>query len=361
MKYLYIPLVVLLLISCADEKKANPKPEHSKTDWAAYKLNGEVQTVAEKSVSIADGKILPGHEVASEHDSDMSFDDYGKLIHIKQWLKENMPYEETNYNGKDRILKRTQYLDGTPLILTENQWDASGENLTAVIRRNPDNSQQDRIQNRYEKGLLVEKLTFNAMDTPIDKITYDYDKQGNLIGENLFLGVAAIKVRTKYTYDAKNHKTSDARYNLDKMNSLTNFEYEGDNLVKKQTLDSEGKPEYTEFFKYDEAGNKARQTTIERFDNSETEEEFAYDKNKNITSWIINRKGQPKVTITYAYDKQGNQVSSKVVQGDNTVLETHNYEYEYDKNNNWTTKKIFIKGKPAFLVTRKITYFNDAK
>jgi YD repeat-containing protein len=361
MKYLYIPLVLLLLTSCADEKKANPKPEHSKTDWAFYKLNGEVQSVAQKSMNIADGKTVPGYEVSSEHDTDMTFDDYGKLIHIKQWLKENMPYEETTYNGKDRILKRTQYMGGTPMMITEHQWDASGENLTSIIRRNPDNSQIDHIQNRYEKGKIIEKLTLNAQDTPTDKITYEYDNNGNLVVENLYLGVNAIKVTAKYGYNDKKQKVTEARYNLGRINYLTNIEYEGDKVTKKESLDSVGKPEYTELFKYDAAGNIAKHVTIERYDNSETDENFVYDKNKNVTLWTINKKGAPLVTITKTYDKQGNLVSSKTVQGENTVLDAHNYEYTYDKNNNWTSKKIFIKGEPAFLVERKITYHTDPK
>jgi|GEM_PF-852554 len=356
MKYLYIPLILLLLTSCAEEKKANPKPEHSKTDWAFYKLKGEVQSVSEKSVKLADGKTEPGHEVSSEHDTDMAFDDYGKLIHIKQWIKENMPYEETTYNGKDRVLKRTQYLGGTLLMITENQWDASGENLTATIRRNPDNSQIDRIENRYLKGKLTEKLIYNRQDTPVDKITYEYDNGGNLILENLYMGVAAVKVVSKYAYNDKKQKTNEARYNQSKMNYQTNFEYEGDKIIKKETLDSVGKPEYTELFNYDAAGNVTKHLTIERYDNSETVESFVYDKNNNVTSWIINKRGAPPVNITKTYDEQGNLLSSKTVQGENAVLEAHNYEYVYDKNGNWTSKKIFIKGKPSFQVERKITY-----
>lgn len=361
MKHLYIPLLLLILTSCADEKKANPKQEHSKTDWAFYKLNGEVQSVAEKSVSIADGNTLPGHEVSSEHDTDMAFDDTGKLIHIKQWSKDNVPFEETTYNGKDRILKRTQYIGGMPMMVTENQWDASGENIVATIRRNPDNSQIERIQNRYEKGNLVEKLTFNNQDIPVDKVTYEYDANNNLVLENLYMGVSAVKVTAKYAYNEKKQKTNETRYNLDKLNYLTNFEYEGDKLIKKESLDSEGKPEYTEIFKYDDAGNLGKHVTIERYDNSETEEEFTYDKNKNVTLWTINKKGAPLVTITKTYDAQGNMLSSKTVQGENTVLDAHNYEYVYDKNKNWTSKKIFLKGKPAFSVTRKITYFKSEK
>ncbi|MFP9099208.1 hypothetical protein ACLI09_09155 [Flavobacterium sp. RHBU_24] len=358
MKYLYIPLVLLLLTSCAEEKKANPKPEHSKTDWAFYKLKGEVQSVSEKSVKVTDGAAVSGHEVSSQHDTDMAFDDYGKLIHIKQWIKENMPYEETTYNGKDRILKRTQYLGGTPMMITENQWDASGENLTATIRRNPDNSQIDRIENRYQRGKLTEKLTYNGQDTPVDKITYEYDNAGNLILENLYLGVATVKVISKYAYNEKKQKTSEARYNSGKINYHIYFEYEGDKITKKETLDSVGKPEYTELFDYDAAGNVIKHLTKERYDNSETAESFVYDKNNNVTTWIINKKGAPPVTTIKTYDMHGNLLSSKTVQGENTVLDAHEYEYVYDKNGNWTSKKILIKGKPSFQVSRKITYHN---
>lgn len=359
MKYLYITLSLFLLASCADEKKPQAEAKPEKTDLDFYKLKGNVTSVSEKSYIVSDGKNEPGNEVASEHDTDRYFDENGLLISEKKW-QGNKAFEESSFANREKLLRRTQFLNGVPSIVTENQWDAAGDNILATIRRNPDNSQLDKVTYKYENGKPVEKVSYSAQDNALDKTTYLYDKNGNLVGEDLYIGTEIIKAKTKYKYDADNHKIAESRYSGEKLNYTTTYQYNGKNLIKKETTDDKGLPEYTEVFTYDAADNVFRQITIERYDNSETTDEYKYDKNKNVTLWEREKKGSPKISIANVYDDKGNLVSVRTTDASGKVLEDRKYIYTYDSNNNWTKKSVIIFDKPTFSIERKITYKEEA-
>ena len=246
MKHVYsLAIALCLLVSCADEKKEEKSIDPAKTDWAFYKLKGAVKSVSEKSFQYVNGiKGGPGNEIQSAHDTDLEFNDSGMLVLEKKW-NAAMPYEETTFNGKNILLKKIQYMNGVTTIITENLWDASFKENTSITRRNPDNTQIDRIVHTYKGGRIAEKLTYNMQNNPIDKIGYRYDKKGNLTGEDLYLGVDHVKVKNKYEYDAQNHKVAESSYSEEKLIYKSIYTYSNNNLVKRETTDKNGKIEFT--------------------------------------------------------------------------------------------------------------------
>lgn len=346
----------LFIISCQGNLKEQPKPNHKDSDWAHFKLNGEVHTVSERSVKFTNGTPEPGREQTSTQDTDFTFDDFGYLTNEKRWIKNEVPFEEIVYKDYKTPLKRTQYTNGTATIVTENQWDPAKENLLGILRRNPDNTQIDRIAYRLDKGNPVEKATYNNQDNLVEKITYGYNKKGKVRTEELYKNGITLQYRVQYEYDGENNKISETRYSTDKKLFTTNYEYSDKKVTLKSTTNSAGQPAYTETFTYNNTGLVTKHTTFENATNEEVTEIYTYDEKNNLLSVITSTTGQPQIEVTYTYDANDNVTTAKIKSGNDTV-EAREFTYSYDKNKNWTKKTTLIGGAKAFEVTRKISYF----
>ena len=359
MKYLYaLPLVLLLLASCADEKKNENKEEPidpAKTDWAFYKLSGKVKNLSERSYSYTDNTKGAFASETGMPDSDLQFDGRGMLSLEKKHNTAGLS-EEITYKGKKNTVKAIQYINGQPGIITEYNRNKKG-NLTAITRRDKSNAQIDRIEMKFEGKNMVEKTTYNNQNNAIDKNTYSYDKKGNMIGESVFMGTQSAKVRVQYEYDEKSHKISEVRYSADKLNEKTSFLYEGDNVVSKETTDGNSVLQYSEKYVFDKEGNVTGFLRYEKLSNSRLEEAYVYDANNNMVSFITTLNKQVTQKIVNKYDKNNNLISTVAIDGAGKVTNKRTYAYQYDSNNNWTKKIVTINDMPAFLVERTINYY----
>lgn len=360
MKYLYsFSLLALLLTACGEDEKTDAI-DRSKTDWAFYNLNGDVKSISEKSFMMSDTsatKKVPGHERGNAHDYDLEFNKEGLLVFEKKFTKKGEPYEEVKYNGKKNLIQRVQFMNGKAAIKTDYTWSADGNN-TRVTRRNADNTQLDRIIKSYNGAKIDEQKTFNSNNNGIDRITYIYDDMGNLKGENLYLGTEEIQYKNLYSYDDNGRKISEERF--DKAGNViykTTSQYEKDNLIVKETTDSDGKAEYVEKFTYDSKGNMLTRTTYESFDDSETLDKYGYDTNGNIIKWSMLKNDTVTMEVSYKYDDKNNLTEVITYDGNNNVINSTAYTYEYDKDDNWIKKTTVIGGRPQYIVERKIIYY----
>lgn len=361
MKFVYpLCLVLLVLASCQDEKKETPL-DRTKTDWPHFRLEGNVKTVSEKSFEALDNTWQKGqamHEIASNHNTDLTFNEKGMLVLEKKWIGEGVPFEETKYNGRENMLSKTQYINGQPGIKTQQDRDKAG-NITGIVRRNGDNSQLDRIAMTYNGKNLTEKKSFNGQDNPNDRIAYIYDKKGNMIIESMYLNTQDVQVRNKYDYDSQNRKISETRYSKDKMLYKTFYGYDGKNLVKKETTDDTGAIKYREKSKYDNKGNLLEHYTVDSYDQSITMDTYQYDNKGNMTSWTVTRNNKPEMQAVYTYDDHNNRISAKTSNDKGETVDMRAYTYEYDIQGNWIKKTVTLNGKPLVVAERSITYFSE--
>jgi len=360
MKSLYPLCVLFLLTSCAEEKKEAVVTDRTKTDWATYKFEGNVKSVSEKSYETTDGqqKGKTRHENLSAHDYDLTFNENGMLIAEKQWIDGTVPYTERKFNGKEKVLEELKYIQGSPSIKKQNTYDKNG-NITGTIRRNHDNTQLDRTQMTYDGKNLMEKKTFSNQDTPNGKITYIYDRKGNLKGENIYLDSEYVQAKNLFQYDSQNRKIAETSYSKDKVLYTTEYEYSGKNLIRKETKDADGKLLSSEKTAYDEKGNPVARYSYDSYDNAETKDEFIYDKNNNLIQWNLARNNAKEMQVDYTYDGHNNITATKAINGKGEIMDDHTYTYEYDKEGNWTKKIISVNGKPAIITERTFTYFGE--
>lgn len=360
MKYLYPFALALLLISCQKEEKK--VIDRTKADWDFYKLKGDVKSVLTKSWLVNDNleKQKTLHEQASDHDSQITFDDQGLLIKEDLFLRD-APFQQNTFNGREKKQQTLQYMGNAVGIKTDYTWDATGKNNTSIIRRNPDNTQIDRIEMKYQGDKLAEKITYSAQDNPIDKITYMYDSKGNLNLENIYLSSEYIQYTAIYKYNDKNKKVFEGRYDKDsKMIYETKYQFDNDgNVLKKITIDKNGEIEYSEDFTYDKKGNMLTRLTFEKYDNSKTIDRYAYDSNGNQIKRNLTKNDVSLMDVNIAFDKNNNQTLYVVKETSGKQLVKRGYTYEYDANGNWTKKTILIDDKPKFLVERQISYLEQ--
>lgn len=358
MKYVYPILLLLLLASCQKEEKI---VDHKKSDWAFYELNGNIEDISLRSYALNEKGEKGEHkaETSAGFDYDMHFNDEGKLTLEKKFVKDGVLYEESTYSERKNRLNTTQYMQGKPMVKVEYLWDKAGNN-TMLTKRNPDNSQLSREEKKYKDTLMVEKIQYNVQDIPFDKVTYEYDKKGNLIKENIFLREETIQFVTSYRYDEKNRKIEETSHD-GKGNFIyrTNFEFNGDKLASVETIDSDEKTlvkidKYT----YDNNGNRVKEYSFRTADKLETVEDYTYNENNKRTSWVLTQNNELKAKITFSYDEKGNLTESITSDSKDNQLEAVSYAYEYDTKGNWVKKTVRRNDAPFVVVERKITYYN---
>lgn len=353
-KYFTLAFTVMLFINCSDNKK---ETEALKSDLESYKLQGDVLNVSEKSFKIENGKEIPGSEIASAHNTDLEFDENGALISVKQWMANGKPYEQESYKGKSALIKRTQFIEGNPNIITDNQWDEEGKNILATIRHNPDNSPIDKTTYTFKDNKLTEKTIYNGEGTPIDKITYTYDKAGNIKKEEFFQGNGVLKAYAVCNYDFAKNKTSESRFNANKsLQYKTDYTYKNNKVATKITSDSNGKKSSSETITYDSKGNIIKRTKWEQFENAESVESYVYDNNNNVLNWSTMTNNKVQLSTVYTYDKNNNVLTYKLSGAEGIAPLNKTYAYTYDAHNNWIEKKITVNEVPAYTVKRIIKY-----
>lgn len=360
MKYLYPLAAVLLLVSCKKTEEQETL-DRSTTDWSYYKLNGDVKSVKVTSNEIINQDLEPGQtkfENPSEHDTEMQFSEDGMLIMEKKNNLQGGPFEQTKYNGRELKAEQIQFVNNEPGIKTTFDYDETGKNNTQIARRNPDNSQIDRKEMKYEKGLLMEKISYNQVDNPIDKVTYIYDDHGNLKGENLYLGTEYIQIKNSYEYNNKNQKIAERRYDKDENVIYTvNYQYSGDKMTFREVKNKNGEIEFSEKLNYDGDGNLLKKVSYDGYEKSETEVSNTYDAKGNKLTYSVTKDGQLTMSVHYTYDDKNNLVETAIQDGAGNPIDNRKYEYTFDDKGNWIKKIVFINGKPQFIEKREISYY----
>lgn len=357
MKNLFLVLFVLAtILSC--KKEDQEKETKVTSDLNHFKLKGKVQFIEEKSFVFTGGTIgEPKRENYSEYDFALTFNEKGQLLSEKKFLSNGMVQEETTYEGLSKKQFLHQYMNNSLFLSTKYSWDDYGNNII-ITRRNPDESQYDKIVQTFVANKIVQKRTFDAQDNLTDKITYEYDTKGNLIRENYFKNRETVVHSIAYEYDANNNKLIETYYTgTDELVSVTKYNYLNNLLINVATFPKGADVEYAETKMYDAKGNLTYNKVTDNSVNSEMEEKMNFDTNNNMISSMIYQNGTLIQSVTNTYNDT-NQLIQTTLTKQNGTVETKTYEYEVDTQGNWISKVIYLNKEPQFKIQRTITYFN---
>lgn len=166
---------------------------------------------------------------------------------------------------------------------------------------------------------------------------------------------------TKVT-DADGKNQEHWYYNRD--GQLTTFErfiYEGDNKLplKSNFYDQRDSLLSYYMFTYDDKGNKTRTNS---FDAASDEllriEMFQYDENNNrVGRQIMTADGQVVRKYEFRFDKEGNESTYAVYDGDGKNLVAEAFSITKSDEHGWTEKWSFRNEKPSTIKTRRFANF----
>lgn len=313
-KLLVIYLILLSLKVMAQEQTQNiPSPKKTDLEKAALKGKVKILILESYKAESIDGKVVPG--VRSAYSSE----NYSK-----------------QYNEKGYLIEKIEYSSGGTLIKYKHIF------------------KYDKKENN------VEQNTYYSNDTLYYKIIIRYDKYGNILTENTFDDEGNLESQIKFKYN-KRKKISRIEYDQDKkMECKNTYKYNEKGLISEDNRFLSDNKLFRKFrYKYDEKGNQI--------------EEKVYDPDDSLiycNSWKYNDKGF-KIEFTYTdikknklsnkhiynYDEQGNPIEHTEYDSEGNLVNKDKWEYEYDKENNWTKKIEFLRGNPRFISIRKIEYY----
>jgi hypothetical protein len=170
-------------------------------------------------------------------------------------------------------------------------------------------------------GILVNEVIYNEAGQEIERFHYDSDGQleehiitkveNGLNVEDILEIQGAISERTTRTFDIKGRVLSETRHYLEGGADVTSYEYEGDNLVLKHVIDTDGEEGEKETWEY-ENGKLMREVKYSLFGDIEAEKEYEYDENGLLTDITesVYREEKPDKTLTF-YDELGRLTSEK--------------------------------------------------
>ena len=354
--FLLVLFVLATLFSC--KKEEEEKQTKVTSDLNHFKLKGKVQSIEEKSFVFIGGTIgEPKRENYSEYDYALTFNEKGQLLSEKKFLSNGMVQEENSYEGLSKKLFTHQYMNNSLFLSTKYSWDDFGNNII-ITRRNPNESQYDKIVQTFVANKIVQKRTFDAQDNLTDKITYEYDTKGNLIRENYYKNRETVVHSIAYEYDANNNKLIETYYTgTDELVSVTKFNYLNNLLINVASFPKGADVEYAETKMYDAKGNLTYNKVTDNSVNSEMEEKMNFDTNNNMISSMIYQNGTLIQSVTNSYYDSNQLIQSSITKQDGTV-ETKTYEYEVDAQGNWISKVVFLNKEPQFKIQRIIRYYN---
>lgn len=191
------------------------------------------------------------------------------------------------------------------------------------------------------KGYVRTKESQKSTEGYSNVITRTYNKQGKLTKEvqksksDDYSGTSI----TKNTYDKKGNLTKSVYYENDYVITDT-FAYNSKGNVTKETrkIAYEDNSTWTliRTYTYNKAGKVTKELAY--YDDCEDIKTCTYDKKGNLTKEVRTQSyednTQTKNTITYAYDKNGNETKMSIVDKDRYgSVEKHSYVCVYNEKN----------------------------
>jgi len=186
---------------------------------------------------------------------------------------------------------------------------------------------------RNEKGDAKKALKKNSSNEIKSYWTYNYDSQNNM-----------IEVKT---YDAENNLT----------NIQSNKYEENGNNVEMLLKSPESENGWEYVYKYNSDNKKIEQFRYKPDGSLKDRRTYNYDKNGNEYEQFQHKPDGTIVKFVSEYDEMNNLVVQKWYNEQGEQTHQTSFEYIYDDNGNWITKKRSSKGILSMIWEREIEYY----
>jgi hypothetical protein len=245
----------------------------------------------------------------------------------------------------------------TPTFKTIYEASYSVKKSREISRRNALKKKVDRIEMYDDKGNLVEYWNYETNGSIYEKTKLEKDSNGKLLKSETYDNTGRLKRYVQAELDSneniKIYKTFDEEKELV---SVQEYQYDNNGsfilisstTVKTKTFKSVGKynakNQLTEMIAYNPDGT-IRETRTFKYDGNGNEIESELTRpNGDYTKFVSTYDDQNNILTNFWYDKDGNEKYR------------NSWNYIYDKNNNWITKKRYNNGELDYVWERKIEY-----
>ncbi|MDD3458643.1 MAG: hypothetical protein PHO74_04145 [Weeksellaceae bacterium] len=205
-----------------------------------------------------------------------------------------------------------------------------------------------------------------------ETVFYEYNDEKRLIKSMDKDNEGQITATAFYNYNSDGQLSEIIEYDAsDELYGKSYFKYSGSNFTE-TVFDKNDDLLVTISLEY----NAGKKTELNLNNSKESEFQILYNENEQIK--LINVKeeylaklfpeyneknkmstlnmliGEERINLSFAYDSNENLIQSILNINDNIMEAT--YEYEYDKQGNWTMRTSYLNGNPVYISEREIEY-----
>lgn len=177
------------------------------------------------------------------------------------------------------------------------------------------------VQDENNEGVVINEVIFDDQGHEIEH--FNYNPEGELeehiklelvnglpVDERLEIN-GELTEHTTRTYDEKGRLLTETRHYLEGGTDTTYFEYDGDKMVSRLVVDSDGEEGEKQIWEYKD-GRLVREVQYNMFGNIELERVPEYDENGQLSDITETsyREDQPQKTLTF-FDEHGRMITEK--------------------------------------------------
>ena len=315
-------------------------------NWEDATLKGQIKSINQDKYELSSKKNqkTKGRIIEDKESNDfVKYDKNGNIIEEKLGINSDLIKYTYQYDERGNKIEKNRFTpDGKLNMKYIYEYDNEGK-LVEFSDLFPDGKLANKYTYKYdERSNLIEYTDYLGASLD-ERDVYKYDTNGNEIETIYFDSKGSLKCKWEKSYDKKGNLTEEMFYlsngELD-YKTINKYDAIG-NLIEDSSRDSKGKLLLKEIIKYDNLGNKVEV-------NITIPTKFEIDRMST---------GKMKVKTTFIYDDKGNVLEETTVTTKDFKKFKLNKKYEYDKNNNWIKRIIYLDKKPMSITERKIEYY----
>ncbi len=253
----------------------------------------------------------------------------GEIIIGQRTRSKNLSPTITDYSTGNYRLTFTRNGDLEELIVSGTRGQQNNKYIAYYDKENRlianeriDYSENDTTYGeRIYKGNVIEAIT--------------KDKENNLIYKMTLLHDKLNRLEYTETIDANKNIIAKAKYKYKGDLQISKFYDKSEKLIRELVRDSNG--------------NMIKEISARKL-------YYEYDNENFLVSIREKNKLSKNIRYDYLNDEKGNVISIKKWK-DKMLMKSCQFEYEYDKNNNWIKRIMYEDENPIVICLRKIEYY----
>jgi hypothetical protein len=263
-------------------------------------------------------------------------------------------------------------LQGSVKSVSETDYSNTGKYTTFLLFRpngfiqeqsafNPDGSLIRRWIFEYNsRNLKLTRSCYVLKDSLSGILHYSYNKHDKISEEKLLNPQGELISDTEYEYDVTQNEIERRFLNENtKIQGRIIFRYDDKkNVIEEIHIDSVLRQRWKQENKYNRKGLNVEILYLSLKDSLIKKSTYTYLSNKQVgEACFYSGKNELISKTTYQYDKYLNTTGKIIFYVPDKKIEKHLFVYEYDENNNWTSRKEYINNEIDDIITRKLEYY----